>query len=442
MTRYTFQRFLPIFVLLLLFMTACTTPGGNTGNGTTPTPAQKSTASSTTGGASGTPTPTQSDICPIPGLASSGATCLTPHQLRLAYAAESLIEHGYTGAGQTIIDVVSFGSPTLQQDMDAFDQKFGLPPIKIQVISPLNEPVYDPHKDRSGWAQETELDVEIIHAIAPGASIIVMTSPVAETEGTVGLPEFLQLEQYALTHHLGSIVSQSWGASEVTLKDSAGQQEIQKWNSFYQQATTKDGMSFFSSSGDNGATDYINQQATILSPTATTSFPADNPWVTSVGGTTVSINGNTVQESAWSDSGGGFSSFFPEPSYQKLLPSNDQSELNNKRGVPDVAASMRIPARALPSTSRDNGALSVAPATLRRSGQASMLSPTRWRVTRWAFSTPRSTSWERPVSIPRTSATLPLATIANTPTASMCQAIMPYPAGTPSPALAPPSPKS
>ena len=335
MTRYPFQRFLPIFVLLLLLMTACSPLGDNTGNGTTPTTGQKSTPVGTADTSSGTPT--QDDTCPIPGFDPSRGTCLTPHQLRLAYGVESLIEHGYTGAGQTIIDIVSFGSPTLQQDMDAFDQKFGLPPIKIQVISPINEPISDPNNDRGGWAGETELDVQIIHSIAPGANIIVMTSPVAETEGTVGLPEFLQLEQYALAHHLGSIVSQSWGASEVTLKDAAGQQEIQKWDSFFQQATTKDGMTFFGSSGDNGATDYINLQATKLSPTPTTSFPADDPWITSVGGTTVNSDSITVHESAWSDSGGGFSSFFAEPSYQKLLPSSDQSELNNRRGVPDVA---------------------------------------------------------------------------------------------------------
>lgn len=339
MTRYGFQRFLPVFVLLLLFMTACSTSGGNLGNNTTPTPAQKSTQAPT--GTTGTPT--QDDTCPIPGFDSSSGTCLTPHQYRLAYGVESLIEHGYTGTGQTVVDVVSFGSPTLQQDMNIFDQQFGLPPVNLQVISPLNEPVYDPYHQRGGWAGETELDVQIIHAIAPGAKIVVLTSPVAETEGTVGLPEFLKLEQYALAHYPGSIVSQSWGASEVSLKDAAGQQEIQKWNTFFQQATTQGHITFFGSSGDNGATDYIDQQATKLSPVATTSFPADSPWITSVGGTHIITDGITVHESAWSCgsgsqcSGGGFSSFFPEPSYQQTLPASVQGQINHRRGVPDVA---------------------------------------------------------------------------------------------------------
>jgi subtilase family serine protease len=157
----------------------------------------------------------------------------------------------------------------------------------------------------------------------------------------MGLPQFRQLEQYALDHHLGSVVSKSWGASEVTLKDAAGQQEIHKWDTFFQKATTQQGMTFLSSSGDNGATDYIDLQATKLSPTATTSFPADEPWVTSVGGTSAIRNGTTIQEKVWNSdghgSGGGFSDFFTAPSFQKALPASVQSLLKNRRGVPDVA---------------------------------------------------------------------------------------------------------
>src|SRR5579884_3106159 len=323
-----------LFLLLCCLLAAC-----GPSDGVTPAPERPSTP---TAKAPPTQRPATTlrkatdDPCPTD--LQNAATCFTPHALRVAYGVQSLTERGFTGKGQTVIDIVSFGSPTLQQDMDVFDQQFGLPPIKLQVIAPLNVPQYDPNHDRGGWAGETELDVQIIHAIAPGANIIVMTSPVAETEGTVGLPEFLQLEQYALSHHLGNIVSQSWGASEVTLKDPAGQQELQKWNTFFQQATTQQGMTFFGSSGDNGATDYTDLQATKLSPTPTTSFPADNPWITACGGTTVNSVGETYQETAWSGSGGGFSSFYAEPSYQQLLPASVQNLLNHRRGVPDIAA--------------------------------------------------------------------------------------------------------
>ena len=327
-------RFIAPTVLLLL-LAACSPLGSNGGNGNA-TPTASTAPHSTV--ASISPTPTPVDTCPQLSFGGSNVSCYTPHQFRVAYGVESLIEHGFTGKGQTVVDIVSFGSPTLQQDMDVFDQQFGLPPITIKVISPIGTKPFDPNdKDMAGWAGETELDVQIIHSIAPDAGIVVLTSPVSETEGVIGLPEFLQLEQYAINNHLGNIVSQSWGASEVTLKDLPGQQEIQKWNAFYQKATTQQGMTYFSSSGDNGATDFIDLQATKLSPTATTSFPADDPWVTSGGGTTLTRSGTITQETAWSSSGGGFSSFFSTPSYQQTLPSSAQSQLNNRRGVPDVA---------------------------------------------------------------------------------------------------------
>ncbi len=122
------------------------------------------------------------------------------------------------------------------------------------------------------------------------------------------------------------------------MKDAAGQQEIQKWDAFFKQATTQQGITFLGASGDNGATDYADIKMTKLSTTPTTSFPADDPWVTAVGGTSLMRNGNAFQEIAWNMSGGGFSSFFAVPSYQQALPSQVQSQFNHRRGVPDVAA--------------------------------------------------------------------------------------------------------
>ncbi|HEX6482045.1 MAG TPA: S53 family peptidase, partial [Ktedonobacteraceae bacterium] len=241
--------------------------------------------------------------------------------------------------GQTVVDIVSFGSPTLQQDMDVFDKQFGLPPISVKVLAPLGTARYDPaNKDMTGWGIETELDVQIIHAMAPDAGIVVLTSPVDETEGTIGLPEFLQLEQYAVSHQLGQIFSQSFVASEVTLADSAGQQLVKKYTDFYNQATTKQGWTIVSGSGDHGATDFSNIAATQYSPTPTVNFPADVPWVTAVGGTTLIRSANTYNETAWQGSGGGFSKFSSEPDFQKSMPQAVQTQLNGRRGLPDIAA--------------------------------------------------------------------------------------------------------
>lgn len=270
-------------------------------------------------------------------------TCVTPQTMRLAYGINSLLQKGFAGQGQTVIDLVYLGSSTLQQDMDVFDQTFNLPPINLQVISPLPIPVKASRQDLEGAAQETQMDVEAIHALAPGAKVIVLQSPVIETEGIVGLPEFRQLEQYIIRNRLGFIVSHSWGASELTLQDTPGQQELRQWNALLQQGTTKDHMTYFFSSGDSGAADAIDAN-NDLGSVPTTSFGADSPWVTSVGGTRLRRVGTTFQETAWSDhgdgsgSGGGFSSFYQTPFYQKMLPIAAQKDFNNRRGVPDVSA--------------------------------------------------------------------------------------------------------
>jgi subtilase family serine protease len=319
--------------VLCLLLAACGPLGGLGGGSTTPTAVPTRATPQTP---SATPNNATANTCPQQ--LASFQHCQTPHSMRVAYGIESLIEHGFTGKGQTVVDIVSFGSPTLQQDMDAYDQQFGLPPIKIQVISPLNEKEADPYGDKAGWGVETTLDVEIIHALAPDAGIVVLTSPVAETEGTFGLPEFRKLVKYTIDHHLGNIISNSWGASEATLNDHTGQQELQKWDTLLQQATTRQGMTFFAASGDQGASDFTDMRSTKLAPNPTTAFLADNPWVTSVGGTSLLSKGPNPQEVAWSNSGGGFSAFYAIPSYQQILPASVRGLFKNHRGVPDVAA--------------------------------------------------------------------------------------------------------
>lgn len=329
------MRFKPALILLfilLLLIAACGPIGG--GGSATPTPALKPKP---TLPPAVTPANTAIDTCP--GGAPAGSSCFTPHSLRVAYGVEALTERGFTGKGITVIDIVSYGSPTLQQDMDVFDKQFGLPPIHIQVYSPLGTVPFNPNmKDMTGWAGETELDVQIIHAIAPEAGIVVMTSPVDETEGTIGLPEFIQLEQYAVDHHLGQIFSQSYVASEPTLSDSKGQQLVKAYAAFYQRITTQQGFTVLSGSGDNGATDWANIQATRLSPTPAVNFPADVPWVTAVGGTVLRKAGSGYDETAWPGSGGGMSKFFSEPDFQKSIQQPMQGQLGGRRGIPDVAA--------------------------------------------------------------------------------------------------------
>lgn len=333
------RRFVSRVTLYLFFictLAACSSGIGGTGGANNTGNATQTHAPTNTAHA----TPTvygDNDACP--GRLTRNSTCYTPHALRMAYGLQTLEEQGFTGKGQTVVDIVSFGSPTLQQDMDIFDQQFGLPAIKVQILSPIGTVPFNPKsQDQVGWAGETELDVQIIHAIAPDAGIVVLTSPVSETEGTIGLPEFLKLEQYAVDHHLGQIFSQSYAASEATLADAAGQKLLQTYTNFYKQITTKQGWTVVSGSGDNGATDWADVGMTNYSSTPVVNFPADVPWVTAVGGTSLVSKAAHVTETAWNRSGGGVSKFYAEPDFQRTLPATLQTLLAGKRGLPDIAA--------------------------------------------------------------------------------------------------------
>jgi subtilase family serine protease len=109
---------------------------------------------------------------------------LQPRPVRAGLHLNPLYNAGLDGAGKTIVIVDSFGSPTIQNDLTQFDADNKLPaPPSFKVIAPAGPiPAYDPNDGTmGGWAIETSLDVEYSHAIAPGANILLVETPVAET---------------------------------------------------------------------------------------------------------------------------------------------------------------------------------------------------------------------------------------------------------------------
>ena len=277
-------------------------------------------------------------------LANFGTPCYSPQNIQTAYGVSHLLSAGDNGKGQTIVIIDSFGSPTIASDLASFDEGYGLPaPPSFTVLSPLGTVPYDPTAipDQVGWAAETTLDVEWSHAMAPDASIVLMTSPVDETEGVQGLPQFDQLENFALDHHLGQVISQSWGATENTLFNAPGEQVIKAFEQTYARAAAQ-GVTVFASAGDAGDAN-VETDGTTIYPFPTVNFPAALPLVTAVGGTslTADSNGNYESETVWNTdgnaTGGGVSQQFKEPLYQAFLPHSDQSLLNGHRGLPDIA---------------------------------------------------------------------------------------------------------
>jgi subtilase family serine protease len=261
-------------------------------------------------------------------------SALSPDQIRTAYDVAPLAAKGIDGAYQTIVIVDSFGSPTVAADLAHFDSYFRLPaPPSFRVLAPAGQvPAYSSHNsNRVGWAEESTLDVEWAHVMAPGASIVLVETPTSENEGTTGFPQIVAAERYVLRHKLGQVISQSFAATEQTFPSLAS---IMSFRSAYQLAA-RDHVTVLAATGDTGATsDEYNMKD--LYTTRAVSWPATDPLVTAVGGTQLRLRANGTRlapDSGWNDSGGGTSLAFPRPAYQDGV----AAVTGNARGVPDVA---------------------------------------------------------------------------------------------------------
>jgi subtilase family serine protease len=281
--------------------------------------------------------------------------CYRPAQIQQAYNLPRLYRQGVTGRGQTIVIVDSFGSPTVARDLARFDQAARLPaPPSLKVIQPAGRvPAYQPTNNREGWAGETDLDVEYAHAIAPGASILLVETPTSENEGTTGFPQIVAAEKYVISHHLGGVISQSFSATEQTFPS---RRSVDSLRGAYIDAARR-GVTVLAASGDSGAADETFNQVTYYLHRVT-SWPDSDPLVTGVGGVRLQLNaagGNVKPPTAWNDSynaaanefvdgdtgpnplagGGGKSIFFARPSYQ----SGVRDVVGDDRGVPDISMS-------------------------------------------------------------------------------------------------------
>jgi len=294
------------------------------------------------------------------GQDTSGAVCYDPYQMRHAYSIDKLIAAGYTGSGKTIVIVDSFQSPNIVEELNTFDAQWDLPGLNglggahnpalgtFKEIAPGGLTAFDStNADMIGWAEEISLDVQWAHAIAPGANIVL---DLARSDRDA---DILAATKYAVDHHLGDIISQSFGENESCVDPAILTGEHQVFA-----AATLKGMTIFASTGDEGA---AQETCDGNSWVKAASSPAGDPLVTAVGGTElhaadyclVSLGCNprahpapgTYQgEIAWNEdwpgynisTGGGYSMLYREPSYQQSAISGKQ------RGVPDISYSAAV----------------------------------------------------------------------------------------------------
>ncbi len=250
----------------------------------------------------------------------SPVRCYTPQQMRNAYGWNKFHNRG---KGETIVIIDAFQSPTLLQDVQNEDTTFGLSAPKLEIVAPQGLTPFDPtNGDMVGWSAEISLDVESVHIYDPQAKIIL---DLAKSDQDA---DILAATKWAIDNNVGDVISQSFGEAESCLLPNLAVEEHRLFNK-----AVKEGITLVASSGDNGAAqENCTGTGTILSA----STPASDPDVTGVGGTNVflSSKGAWTGEVAWDDgygeSGGGLSTLFATPKYQKSLGAPS-------RAVPDVA---------------------------------------------------------------------------------------------------------
>ncbi|WP_030180324.1 S53 family peptidase [Streptomyces sp. NRRL S-813] len=269
-------------------------------------------------------------------------SCYTPTQYRQAYNLNPLYRAGITGKGRTIVIVDSFGSPTIQHDLDVYSKQFGMKSTHVDVVKWGNIPRFDPADPaRLSWAKETTLDVEMAHAVAPDAHIVLVEAGVPNGDGIAGLREMMDAEKSLINRGVGDVISQSFGATENNFPGfrSGDFSSIKNLRDAFKDAARHD-VTVLASSGDGGAT---NATANVKSnyPYKVNAWPSSDPLAVSVGGTQLHLDAKgdrIAPDSVYNDngaSGGGRSHVFARPPYQNGV----KQVVGDHRGTPDVSMS-------------------------------------------------------------------------------------------------------
>ena len=218
----------------------------------------------------------------------------TPSQLQTAYGLNLLTGSNSTklGYGQKICVVIAYHYRNLQNDLNVFSQRFNLPSTTLHITTLGTQ-------SNSGWAMECCLDVQMIHSIAPYATIYVIEA------ASSSLTDMRSAVQYA--NNLGvNIISMSWGSNEYSSQSS------------FDSVFSNSSICYCCSSGD--VSDGVN-------------YPSSSKNCLAIGGSTLLLNSNNTRknETIWSSSGCGLSQYTIKPTWQTGL-----NLSSNYRSTPDI----------------------------------------------------------------------------------------------------------
>ena len=237
---------------------------------------------------------------------------------------------GGTGKGQCVA-IIELGGGFRTADLQTYFQQLQVGTPKVSAVS-VDSGSNAPTGEVDGPDGEVMLDIEVVGSIAPAADIVVYFSPNTDAG-------FLDAVTTAIHDAVNkpSVISISWGGPESAWTAQA----MTAMDEAFQAAATL-GVTVCVASGDSGSSDGVGDGADHVD------FPASSPYALGCGGTSLRASRNAItSEVVWNDgadggaSGGGISSFFPAPGWQKgakAIHSDGSTTALTKRGVPDVAA--------------------------------------------------------------------------------------------------------
>jgi kumamolisin len=265
---------------------------------------------------------------PSPRDLVDGDIFVTPDNLATAYN----IPKAATGAGQIIAIVGE--APIVSSDLTNFWSTTGVSQTAANVATSIVDPAPDSSPDASLVA-EADLDVQWAGAMAPGAGIRLYLS-----ENIFNC--FFQILGDSPAYPTMSVVSVSFADTEG---EEGSQEQLQGFSQVFTSLGAA-GISVLAGSGDSGSNPTPGKGPGFYSASEplAVSYPASDPGVTSVGGTTINFAGSWGYsgEIVWDDiagsqsaTGGGVSSYFEKPAWQA---GNAVLAGQTMRCVPDVAA--------------------------------------------------------------------------------------------------------
>ncbi|HEV2583772.1 MAG TPA: S53 family peptidase [Ktedonobacteraceae bacterium] len=226
-------------------------------------------------------------------------TYYLPSQIQSAYNLVGLYNQGYQGQGQTVA-LLELDDYTAS-DISAYTACYGGASVPISRVLVNGGTGMPPGSN----ANEVELDIDLVLSAAPKLAGLKVYEAAATTAGYLAV--WTQIVNDAVP-----IVGSSWGDCETNTTSAVYQQE----NTLFQVAELQ-GQSLFAAAGDKGTNDCASIPAKFA-----VDDPASQPYVTGVGGTSLTIGPNNAygSEAVWNDSfgagGGGVSSLWTMPTYQ------------------------------------------------------------------------------------------------------------------------------